>query len=101
MARERLKGGNHTYENAYASFVWSFSRPARDQMIKGYEDTLKLLWYIVLLGQRMPLRIKLDKIYGLEQVIQKMQEKTATKKIDSEAAKGVEIAVGNDAVNGA
>lgn len=115
-ARERFNGGNRAYENAYASFVWSFPDPTRDQIISVYEDALKLLWQIciafaginfliVLLEQRVPLRTELETEYGLEQEQKQKKsmtkEKGTTKEIDNEAAAGVETAAGSGAANGA
>lgn len=90
--RELFRGGNRAYENAYASFIWSFPEATRDQIISVYQDTLKLLWQIsiafagvnfliVLFEQRVTLRTELETGYGLEQEEQKK---------DGEAAAGSE-----------
>ncbi|OAA69790.1 Major facilitator superfamily domain, general substrate transporter [Cordyceps fumosorosea ARSEF 2679] len=93
QVRALFHGGNRAYENAYASFVWSFPETTREQIIGVYKDALKLLWQIaiafaavnfliVLFEERVPLRTELETEYGLEG-----EEK---KKKDTEAAVGVE-----------
>lgn len=102
--RERFRGGNQAYENAYASFIWSFPEATRGQIISVYEDALKLLWQIsiafagvnfllVLFEQRVPLRTELETEYGLE------EEKR--KKIDGEAAVEVEKAAASNVADSA
>ena len=86
--RELFGGGNRAYQNAYASFIWSFPEATRDQIIGVYEDALKLLWQIsiafagvnfliVWFEKRVPLRTELDTEYGLEQD-KKKDDKAAT-----------------------
>lgn len=97
--RALFRGGNRAYENAYASFVWSFPEATRDQIIGVYQDALKLLWQIsiafagvnfliVLFEQRVPLRTELETEYGLEQE----EEKKKGNKKDVGAAADVEKA---------
>ncbi|KAK1996635.1 MFS general substrate transporter [Colletotrichum falcatum] len=97
--RELFHGGNRAYENAYASFVWSFPEVTRDQIIGVYSDALKLLWQIsiafaavnfliVLFEERVPLRTELETEYGLEDEEKKKKEngKAAASDVEKMAA---------------
>ncbi|KAF3766608.1 hypothetical protein M406DRAFT_339766 [Cryphonectria parasitica EP155] len=98
--RELFHGGNRAYENAYASFVWSFSEATRDQVISVYQDALKLLWQIsigfagvncliVLFEQRVPLRTELETDYELEQEERKKKDGEVAVDVDNAAASNV------------
>jgi uncharacterized membrane protein YeaQ/YmgE (transglycosylase-associated protein family) len=97
--RELFHGGNRAYENAYASFVWSFPEATRDQIISVYKDALKVLWQIaiafaavnfliVLFEERVPLRTELETEYGLEQQ-EKKKDGEATADVKEETASNV------------
>lgn len=92
--RALFHGGNRAYENAYASFIWSFPEATRDQIIGVYQDTLKLLWQIlvgfaganfliVLFERRVPLRTELETEYGLEQEEKERKEKHGEAAMDA------------------
>ncbi|KAH8694227.1 DNA repair protein RAD50 [Talaromyces proteolyticus] len=77
QVRSVFDGNNNAYENAYASYIWAFPQPSRDQIISTYSGALQLIWQIsiafagfnvliIIWEKQIHLRTELETEYGME-----------------------------------
>jgi hypothetical protein len=78
QVRSVFGGNNNAYENAYASYIWAFPQPSRDQIVSTYSGALQLMWQIsivfaginvliIIWEKQIPLRTELETDYGMEE----------------------------------